>query len=119
MEIPMSGADEIPRVLERYRGEDRRERGYPDLHDHVLALHRAGLLIIVEPGTLNGFQRILKCRDALIGENAKIEFRANFYNLFNKLNLFNPQTNILDPHFGEAQNALGSRTIELQARFSF
>jgi len=55
----------------------------------------------------------------IIGENGKIEFRANFYNLFNKLNLFNPQTNILDPHFGEAQNALGSRTIELQARFSF
>jgi len=55
----------------------------------------------------------------IIGENAKIEFRANFYNLFNKLNLFNPQINILDPHFGEAQNALGSRTIELQARFNF
>jgi hypothetical protein len=55
----------------------------------------------------------------IIGENAKIEFRANFYNLFNKLNLYNPQNNILDPHFGEAQNALGSRTIELQARFSF
>ncbi len=55
----------------------------------------------------------------IIGENGKIEFRANFYNLFNKLNLFNPQNNILDPHFGEAQNALGSRTIELQARFSF
>src|SRR5689334_17921237 len=48
MEIPMSGADEIPRVLERYRGEDRRQRGYPDLHDHVLALHRAGLLVVVD-----------------------------------------------------------------------
>lgn len=55
----------------------------------------------------------------IIGENAKLEFRANFYNLFNKLNLFNPQNNILDQHFGEAQQALGSRTIELQARFSF
>jgi hypothetical protein len=55
----------------------------------------------------------------VIGENAKIEFRANFYNLFNKLNLFNVQNNIFDPHFGEAQQALGSRTIELQGRFSF
>ena len=55
----------------------------------------------------------------VIGENAKIEFRANFYNLFNKLNLFNVQNNVLDPHFGEAQQGLGSRTIELQARFSF
>ena len=55
----------------------------------------------------------------IIGENAKIELRANFYNLFNKLNLYNPQNNINDQHFGEAQNALGSRTIEIQARFSF
>ena len=55
----------------------------------------------------------------ILGENAKFEFRANFYNLFNKLNLTNIQTNIQDPHFGEAQNGLGARTIELQARFSF
>jgi hypothetical protein len=61
----------------------------------------------------------------IIGENAKIEVRANFYNLFNKLNLnggcaFNGiQCDIGNAHFGEAQSALGSRTIELQARFSF
>jgi hypothetical protein len=55
----------------------------------------------------------------IIGENAKLEFRVNFYNLFNKLNLTNIQTDIFNSHFGEAQNALGSRTIEMQARFSF
>jgi len=55
----------------------------------------------------------------VIGENGRIELRANFFNLFNKLNLTNIQNNILNSHFGEAQNALGSRTIELQARFSF
>ena len=55
----------------------------------------------------------------VIGENGAIEFRANFYNLFNKLNLYNPQTNITDAHFGQAQNVLGARVIEMQARFSF
>jgi hypothetical protein len=55
----------------------------------------------------------------IIGENAKIELRANFYNLFNKLNLTNIQNNIFNNHFGQAQKALGSRTIEVQARFSF
>jgi hypothetical protein len=55
----------------------------------------------------------------VLGENANVEFRANFFNLFNKLNLYNPQLDILNAHFGEAQSALGSRTIELQARFSF
>lgn len=62
----------------------------------------------------------------VLGEGAKIEFRANFYNLFNKLNLTNIQTDIFscgappcNGHLGEAQNALGSRTIEMQARFNF
>ncbi len=55
----------------------------------------------------------------VLGEGARLEFRANFYNLFNTLNLTNLQNHILDPHFGEAQGALGARTIELQARFSF
>jgi len=63
----------------------------------------------------------------VIGENARIEFRANFYNLFNKLNLNGNgaqwsngiQSEISDVHFGQAQSALGSRVIELQARFSF
>jgi hypothetical protein len=55
----------------------------------------------------------------IIGENARLEFRANFYNLFNKLNLYNPQPDVKNVHFGEAQDVLGSRVIELQARFSF
>jgi len=55
----------------------------------------------------------------LIGENAKIEFRANFYNLFNNLNLTNIQSDIMNVHFGQAQNALGARVVEMQARFSF
>jgi hypothetical protein len=58
-------------------------------------------------------------RMRVIGEGAKLEIRGNFYNLFNKLNLYNPQTDILNGHFGEAQNALGARVIEMQARFSF
>jgi hypothetical protein len=61
----------------------------------------------------------------LVGEGAKLEFRANFYNLFNKVNLHGAcawnglQCDIMDPHFGQSQTALGSRVIEMQARFSF
>jgi hypothetical protein len=64
----------------------------------------------------------------VLGENANIEFRANFYNLTNKLNLWNLQTDIAacppggppcNGHLGEAQQALGARVIEMQARFSF
>ncbi len=54
-----------------------------------------------------------------LGDAARVEFRANFFNLFNQVNLYNVQNNILDAHFGEAQEGLGGRTIELQVRFSF
>jgi Carboxypeptidase regulatory-like domain/TonB dependent receptor len=57
----------------------------------------------------------------VLGENAQFEFRANAYNLFNNLNLDISQIDrvVTDPTFGEITGALGGRTIELQARFSF
>ncbi len=55
----------------------------------------------------------------VLGENARLEIRANVFNLFNKLNLFNPDANIPDANFGRANNALGSRTIEGEFHFKF
>jgi hypothetical protein len=84
----------------------------------------------------------------VLGENAKIDIRANFYNIFNQTNLtpnltqsgtlsanqssqsvvtlgtitVNPngtQTVSANPSFGQAQSALAGRVVELQARFSF
>jgi hypothetical protein len=63
----------------------------------------------------------------VLGENARIEVRVDAFNLFNSLN-FNVgsiNTNISNdgvtsnPNFGQANAALGSRTLDLQARFSF
>jgi hypothetical protein len=68
-----------------------------------------------------------------LGENARFEFRADFFNIFNKLNLTplppsgtqaNNNTISFDgttsnPLFGQAQSALNGRIVELQARFSF
>ena len=72
----------------------------------------------------------------VLGENAKIDIRANFYNLFNQLNLaplsnqsigtiqvdtvLHTQT-VGGPNgqFGVANSALAGRVIEAQARFSF
>jgi hypothetical protein len=55
----------------------------------------------------------------LLGEGAKLEFRLNAYNLLNSLNLKDVDTTVTDAHFGQATNALGARTVEIQARFSF
>jgi hypothetical protein len=57
----------------------------------------------------------------VLGEGAKFEFRINAFNLFNKLNL-DPGSihkDINDSLFGETTGALGGRTVEIQARFSF
>ena len=68
----------------------------------------------------------------IIGENAKFEVRADAYNFFNKVNInsanidtnlgsVNPDGSIgsVNSDFGVAGSALGSRTVQLQARFSF
>jgi hypothetical protein len=68
----------------------------------------------------------------LLGESARFEIRADVYNFFNKINIntasidgrlgsVNPDGSVanFNTNFGVAGNALGSRTIQLQARFSF
>jgi len=57
----------------------------------------------------------------VLGENAAFEFRADAFNLFNNVNLnVGSITNsITAPNFGQAGAALGSRMVDLQARFSF
>ena len=64
--------------------------------------------------------------DGLFGmkEGAGLDLRANFFNIFNQLNLDNFQfgddsTFVDRAQFGKAQRALAGRTIELQARFNF
>jgi hypothetical protein len=58
------------------------------------------------------------------GDAAGIELRANIFNVFNSLNLapfnFSSLSTFIDgPGFGQAEQALGGRVVELQARFSF
>jgi Carboxypeptidase regulatory-like domain len=57
----------------------------------------------------------------VLGEGAKIEFKADLLNAFNLLNI-NPSTistNIGSSNLGQASGALGARTVDFQARFSF
>jgi hypothetical protein len=57
----------------------------------------------------------------VLGDNAKIEFKADMLNVFNITNL-NPSsisTNVQSSNLGQAGNALGARVVDIQARFSF
>jgi hypothetical protein len=57
----------------------------------------------------------------VLGENAKLEIRADFFNLFNITNLDarSIKNNINASNFGQDTTILGSRTVSLQARFNF
>jgi hypothetical protein len=60
----------------------------------------------------------------VFGEQANLEFRANMFNAFNKLNLApfgfaTGSTTIEDDHFGQATTALSGRVLEFQARLRF
>jgi hypothetical protein len=63
----------------------------------------------------------------ILGENAQVEFRVDAFNLWNQVNLKGGGAsnggsitdNVTSSNFGQAQSALGSRTVELQARFHF
>ena len=59
-----------------------------------------------------------------LGEEAKLDFRANLFNAFNKLNLrqfgfAESGTVVEDNRFGRSGGALAGRVIEFQARLSF
>jgi len=57
----------------------------------------------------------------VVGENARFEIKANMFNALNLLNIepTSISTSISGSNLGQATGALGSRTIDLQARFSF
>jgi len=57
-------------------------------------------------------------------ENAKLDFRVNVFNAFNKLNLApftfgSGSTDVNNPQFATATSGLAGRVIELQGRFTF
>jgi hypothetical protein len=61
---------------------------------------------------------------SLLGEGRYFEVKANFFNIFNLLNLqpfnFNsPSTQVQNPLFGRAERGLAGRVIEIQGRLSF
>jgi hypothetical protein len=71
---------------------------------------------LVKQIALSGLRRL--------GEAANLEIRANFFNVFNQLNLepfkfASPSVTITDANFGRATTGLAGRVVELQGRFRF
>ena len=63
-------------------------------------------------------------REFALSQRARIEFRANLFNAFNKLNLqqigfFDDGSIVESPNFGRSPGGLAGRVIEFQGRISF
>jgi len=58
-------------------------------------------------------------KDFPIREALKVQFRAEFFNLFNRVNLFNPIGDMGSPQFGQSAAAFPAREIQLGLRIVF
>lgn len=54
-----------------------------------------------------------------VPEGAKLQFRSEFYNLFNRVNLNGFDTNLVSGTFGQATSAFTPRSVQFAARMEF
>ncbi len=69
-------------------------------------------------GTLN-FDATVQKYWQLWNENSKLQFRVEFFNLFNRTQFFAPNTTFGDPNFGVTTGALPARSIQLGMKLYF
>ena len=55
----------------------------------------------------------------MIGAGGDLQLRLESFNLFNTLNLFNPDNNMTAATFGRSTSALPGRIVQFSTRFSF
>jgi len=69
------------------------------------------------PGYANTDLSVLKSFPVL--EQVHLEFRSDFFNIFNRPNLTNFQSDLSNGNFGKATSAFNARYIQLAARLTF
>jgi hypothetical protein len=74
----------------------------------------------IGPGYANTNLNLLKRFPALfLGEQGQIDFRAEFFNLLNRVNLGQPTGAITSSQFGRVTTALGGRNVQFGLRVAF
>lgn len=54
-----------------------------------------------------------------ISEESRLQFRAEFFNLFNRVNLYLPTTQLNSTFFGRSNDSFAPREIQLALKFIF
>lgn len=57
-------------------------------------------------------------KDVKVSDRIKVQFRADAFNLFNRVNLYNPDGN-LSPQFGQSTKSFPARQIQLGLKALF
>jgi hypothetical protein len=65
------------------------------------------------------FNVVKPFRLKMLGEQGRLDFRAEFFNLFNRVNLDQPDGSLTSSTFGKSTGALGARNIQLGLRLAF
>ncbi len=76
-----------------------------------------GRNVVQGPGFANGDFSAFK--DIGLTESKTLQFRAEFFNLFNRANFWLPNSDISSPTFGQIQQALSPRLIQFALKFLF
>ena len=94
----------------------------------VICVRRNGAVVMAADGQVTMSDHVVKHSAKKIRRLYQDKILAGFagstadaFNLFNQtnLNIGSIQTNINQTNFGSITSALGSRTVQMQARFSF
>ncbi|HEY3930716.1 MAG TPA: carboxypeptidase regulatory-like domain-containing protein [Candidatus Koribacter sp.] len=69
------------------------------------------------PGVANWDMTMMK--ETKLNERWNMEFRAEFYNILNHTQFYNPDGSISDSTFGQVQNARDPRLVQFAVKFAF
>jgi hypothetical protein len=58
-------------------------------------------------------------KDVKVNDRIKVQFRADAFNLFNRVNLYNPNGNLGSPQFGQSTASFPARQIQLGLKVLF
>jgi hypothetical protein len=80
-------------------------------------LGNAGRNLLKGPGSINWNASAFK--NFRITERKRLQFRAEFFNLFNHTNLNNPVALMSNPNFGSIQGAAAGRVVQFGMKFLY
>jgi len=77
----------------------------------------SGRNILQGPGSANVDFGVVK--NFSVAERHRVQFRAEFFNLFNRVNLGNPNTTVVNKNFGKITSAGSPRVVQLALKYMF